>query len=688
MRPLTAASDATAAAVVAQYLRDRGIEIAEAALVPVGSPVALAAGGTMIRLEQNVAGLRLYGAYAKASFSAQGELFYLVENLAAGAPSTLSSGISPAQGLNAALRHLYPGQAVTVGPPRTNGNTVIFERTPFFHAAPHVTRVAFRAADGSIRAGMLVETWNDRENLLHHTLVGPGGQVLFVELRTASDSYNVFAISPRTGAQTIVSGPGSGNAQSPSGWLSSGPHTSIDMSGNNVHGYLDVVRKFNVADSGGLAVTTGDFVTDANLAQSPATASNREVAVQNLFYHTNLIHDILYLHGFDEAAGNFQEDNYDNGGEGSDSVNAEAQDGSGTNNANFSTPADGSNPRMQVFLWDGADTFQVHLNTAPGDTYGAAGSEFGARLRGSGLTGDVIVGVDASQADSGGGTTGTFTDGCQALTNAVSGRIVLVDRGSCDFVVKAQNAASAGAIGVIVANNRGGTDIEPMGGQGRVRIPALMISQNDGAELKTLTSPNVTMRPNPATLSIDASLDADVIYHEYGHGLSWRMIGGMSGPISGALGEGISDALAMLVNGDDRIGEYASSTSEGIRRAPYEGYPNTYADITGSIVHDDGEIYAAIVWRLRELFLQGGGTASELLTHFVNAMNHIPESPSYEDMRAGWLAVMDDVNDCLVWQAFAQFGVGEGSSATAQRRGVTVVESFTLPAQCPAPTEP
>ena len=49
----------------------------------------------------------------------------------------------------------------------------------------------------------------------------------------------------------------------------------------------------------------------------------------------------MYQYGFDEAAGNFQANNYGRGGSGNDSVLAEAQDGSGTNNANFTTPADG-----------------------------------------------------------------------------------------------------------------------------------------------------------------------------------------------------------------------------------------------------------------------------------------------------------------------------------------------------------
>ncbi len=66
------------------------------------------------------------------------------------------------------------------------------------------------------------------------------------------------------------------------------------------------------------------------------------LAITNLFYMNNMMHDIWYQYGFDEASGNFQENNYSNGGLVGDSVFADAQDGGGLNNANFGTPPDGS----------------------------------------------------------------------------------------------------------------------------------------------------------------------------------------------------------------------------------------------------------------------------------------------------------------------------------------------------------
>ncbi|KAF7291524.1 Extracellular metalloproteinase [Mycena kentingensis (nom. inval.)] len=76
--------------------------------------------------------------------------------------------------------------------------------------------------------------------------------------------------------------------------------------------------------------------------------------VTQLFYTTNMVHDLYYRYGFDEVSGNFQQYNFGRGGEGNDAVIANAQDGSGYNNANFMTPPDGQNGRMRMYLWNTA----------------------------------------------------------------------------------------------------------------------------------------------------------------------------------------------------------------------------------------------------------------------------------------------------------------------------------------------
>jgi hypothetical protein len=110
--------------------------------------------------------------------------------------------------------------------------------------------------------------------------------------------------------------------------------------------------------------------------------------------------------------------------------------------------------------------------------------------------------------------------------------------------------------------------------------------------------------------------------------------------------------------------------------------------VTGNSVHADGEIYAAAMWKLRELWMASGRTQDDLLSHIVDGMNYTPASPAYEDMRDGILAAMPTQDeDCLVWEAFAQFGIGEGADGRENCFlnfcfGVSITESLVVPATC------
>ncbi len=134
---------------------------------------------------------------------------------------------------------------------------------------------------------------------------------------------------------------------SPNGWINDG---DTDMQGNNVDAHTDLTGA-NTIDLPRPTSATRTFDFAIDFAQAPSTF--KDAAVTQLFYYTNYIHDRLYELGFTESAGNFQTNNFGRGGLGNDRLQADAQDGSGTNNANFSTPADGSSPRMQMFLWTG-----------------------------------------------------------------------------------------------------------------------------------------------------------------------------------------------------------------------------------------------------------------------------------------------------------------------------------------------
>ncbi|BGP36626.1 hypothetical protein JCM10449v2_000527 [Rhodotorula kratochvilovae] len=83
-----------------------------------------------------------------------------------------------------------------------------------------------------------------------------------------------------------------------------------------------------------------------------------EAATTELFYTNNEFHDLLHRYGFDEESGNFQEHNFGRGGYGGDAVQANAQDGSGYNNANFATPPDGQRPRMRMYVWNAQQPYR------------------------------------------------------------------------------------------------------------------------------------------------------------------------------------------------------------------------------------------------------------------------------------------------------------------------------------------
>ena len=126
--------------------------------------------------------------------------------------------------------------------------------------------------------------------------------------------------------------------------------------GNNAFAYEDRDAN-NLPGRSGLSSTAQpdlllDFVPDYNLEPVVRTpAPNQQFNTTNLFYWNNLIHDLSYIYGFTETARNYQNDNMGRGGAQGDYVLAEAQDGSGTNNANFSSGTDGTRGRMQMYLW-------------------------------------------------------------------------------------------------------------------------------------------------------------------------------------------------------------------------------------------------------------------------------------------------------------------------------------------------
>ena len=137
---------------------------------------------------------------------------------------------------------------------------------------------------------------------------------------------------------------------SPIGWISDGEN---ETRGNNVDAHLDR----NGDDVPDLPRPQGSpfRVFDAPLDLATAPGAYTDAAVVQLFYWCNWIHDRQYELGFTEAAGNYQKDNFGRGGVGNDAIQADAQDGSGFNNANFTPAPDGQPGRVQMFIFTGPD---------------------------------------------------------------------------------------------------------------------------------------------------------------------------------------------------------------------------------------------------------------------------------------------------------------------------------------------
>ena len=364
--------------------------------------------------------------------------------------------------------------------------------------------------------------------------------------------------SPAVSTQSIVSFAGA--AFDNSGWVS-----GTTTSGNNVNAYQDL----NGSNAVGFQPTTPacpdpacqhfDYTFTNAFATSGGTdvTTDRSAVVTQEFYLANVMHDHLYTLGFTEAFRNFQVDNFGRGGAGNDPVLAEADDnfsGGSRNNANFATPADGTSPRMQMFV---------------------------------------------------------FTSPPFAVT--------------------------------------------------------------------------------------DGDMDADVVFHEYTHGLSNRLVGGgnLGGGIqTGALGEGWSDSMAASMNNDPIIGEYVTgNATTGIRRVAYDNSTWVYTSLcnAGCEVHRDGEIWASTLWDMRTRLISKYGFATGRNIHellMVDGMKNTATTPNFLNARDGILAadVTDNAgaNQCLIWGVFAARQMGVSATSDGSQRNVT--SGTDVPATCVSST--
>ncbi|MBM6616964.1 M36 family metallopeptidase [Bacillus suaedaesalsae] len=177
----------------------------------------------------------------------------------------------------------------------------------------------------------------------------------------------------------------------------------------------------------------------------------------------------------------------------------------------------------------------------------------------------------------------------------------------------------------------------------------------------------------------DGDFDAGIIYHEYSHALSNRLVAGgeaLGSHQAGSMGEGWGDFYGMHflnkkgLQDKPVVGAYVTGNNEsGIRsysldEAPYN-YGDVGYDVGGPEVHSDGDIWAAILWQVREELITRYGKAEGETVIEQLVMDAMPISvpdPSMVDMRSAIIAAdferYDGKHYDALWTAFSQRGIG------------------------------
>ena len=534
-----------------------------------------------------------------------------------------------------------------------------------------------------------------------------------------SGSFRVYAWpfgDPNDGPRRAVVNPAD-PVGSPFGWNDTdgiaGPESTQTV-GNNVDAYLDrandnVAAAAERADGG--STLAFDFPLD--LALNPSTY--QAAALTNLYYWNNVVHDISYRYGFDEAAGNFQANQYGKFNPptvpgGNDYVRAEAQDGGGMNNANFSTGTDGNRPRMQMFLWVPPGGYQVQVTTgAATGNYAAVRANFGAFLADSFSTQPTAQTVLTSPANA-----------CAPLVGFPAGSIAYVDAGTCSTVVKSQNAQNAGAVGIIIDTNSA-APVTLTGVSLTVNIPVLGVSAATDAVLRPALpfTAKMAFLGTPAPLR-DGDLDAVVIAHEYTHGISNRLTGGRLNVSclnnDEQMGEGWSDWIALAFTHDARravqrtrgLGPYIRYTGvngAGIRPTAYATdmaiNPTTYGSITTlAIPHGVGYAWATMLWDVYWNLIDKHGFNQNVYDPWYTGGNNLaiqlvmdgmklqPCSPGFVNGRNAILQadtlLTGGANQCAIWKGFAKRGLGFSAVQGSSDNVNDGTEAFDLPAACRA----
>jgi hypothetical protein len=771
--------------IAIDYLQDAstdfGVASADVSDLAVRSaPVSEHSGVTHVNLYQRYKGMEVFGATATVNIAEDGSVVHvghtLVSDLAEGASGSADHDAADAVGAAAEALDLDEPSGIRTLRAATGADAEVLLSTGGISESPIPAKLGWQPTDDGLRLAWQlviddssdVDVWNatiDAETgellnvdnwTIEHTQAQLASTLTRVPASHASSttastgthrpanavedgsSYTVYEVpseSPNDGPRTTVTNPADADA-SPFGWHDTNGASGAEFTttrGNNVHAYLD--QDANNQPDPGQDVDGGpglQFHFDVDLTEH--AQDYREAVTANLFYMNNVIHDVMYGYGFDEVSGNFQANKYGatlpNGNPvpGGDYVRAEAADGNGTNNANFSTPANyGGTPRMQMFLWPGNQFGSQNIVTVGESTFSASWARFGPPAKNAPVGGQLVVAGNGCTAD-------------QYPAEPPAGFIAVVDgvttAAGCANPVRTAMAESLGASAVIVAST--GTGAAPIltGTQaaGPVGIPAVSVTQADGTAIKALAGQTGSVAKNPNHPGIrDGDFENGIIIHEYGHGISLRLTGGPGiNCLSGneQMGEGWSDyyAITMLLDPalDDPevargMGPYALFQDDrhgaGIRPRPYTRdmnvQPFTYdriktnSWITGgslALPHGVGHAWAATLWDMNWNLIDrhgfnpniyddwsagGNNLALQLVTDGLKMQGCGPGFVAGRDaIIAADLALADQAgtpdNNCLLWSTFARRGLGySAEQGTTNRNDNT--EAFDVPPWCKAP---
>ncbi|MCY7375564.1 MAG: M36 family metallopeptidase, partial [Pyrinomonadaceae bacterium] len=389
---LTAPSTAKHSDILRRFAADNGtligLKAGQAAQLKVTADYTNPDGNlSYAHLEQFINDVPVFRGEIKAGFTKNGEMMRVINNLAPDLDyASLSTDFgNPLDAVRAASGNLnfeLPAADLIRNEANSTDLKAVFGTGDF---ATTAEKMYFPTEPGVARTAWRMAIW-EPVNAYYVIVDAESGTILWrkniSEDQTQSATYNVYnnplsmmnvaespapttpgPTNPSTGTQgaqitrnsvTLIGNEGdlsfnnlgwiTDNANGVNGWTD----------GNAVEAGLDIV-----APNGVDAPTSGtNRVFDFNYNPAPGlppppddltTPTFRNGAVTQLFYINNRYHDELYKLGFTEAARNFQNDNFGRGGVAADRISAEAQDSSGTNNANFATPADGGRGRMQMY---------------------------------------------------------------------------------------------------------------------------------------------------------------------------------------------------------------------------------------------------------------------------------------------------------------------------------------------------